>query len=727
MKNINRMLALVMALAMIFSLSITASAAVTVEWSKERYQEAATKIDKVPADLSGKTVILHTNDIHGAVAQYAKLAALKADFVAAGATVVMVDAGDYSSGDPNVSLSKGASAIELMNAVGYDYATLGNHEFDAGWSTLVENLKSAKFTVLSDVQYQGKDAFPVGELKTLEESGLKLGFFGLTTPETATKAHPGKTAGVSWPAEANMMKVAQTAVDKLKADGADLVIGITHLGTDAENVPNSSRDLYKEVTGIDFIVDGHSHTVMTAGEDKEPIQSTGTKLVNVGVIVIDNAAKKIESNCLFDLANYTKEVESVKTISDRVIKEVNDEYGAVFAVSAVDLDGANKIARYHETNLGDLIADAMLWHIKEGGMDAVSVPADRVVALTNGGGIREDIKAGDVTRKDVNAVLPFGNTVAVVYVTGAELLEALEASTIYFPMGGFPQVAGIQYTIDDAKTFDQGEQYPDSTYYGPKSIQRVTINSINGRDFDPKATYAVITNDFLASGGDTYFAFKNASAQFDTSIEMDIVVMDYITTELKGTITAEKYGEVDGRITIKEDPIKVYTDVDVTEWYAPALRYVVTAGSMTGTGAATFAPKATITRAEVMKLIANMAGADTKPAEGEQWYDKAVAWAVENKISDGKDATSVSSREDFVIMLYNYIKMQGKGLASDWSFSLKNPDADQLSENATEAMQWMVENGVIKGVDDAGTLAPKSSATRAEMAQILLNMSKVAA
>ena len=369
----------------------------------------------------------------------------------------------------------------------------------------------------------------------------------------------------------------------------------------------------------------------------------------------------------------------------------------------------------------------MLWHIKEGGMDAVSVPADRVVALTNGGGIREDIKAGDVTRKDVNAVLPFGNTVAVVYVTGAELLEALEASTIYFPMGGFPQVAGIQYTIDDAKTFDQGEQYPDSTYYGPKSIQRVTINSINGRDFDPKATYAVITNDFLASGGDTYFAFKNASAQFDTSIEMDIVVMDYITTELKGTITAEKYGEVDGRITIKEDPIKVYTDVDVTEWYAPALRYVVTAGSMTGTGAATFAPKATITRAEVMKLIANMAGADTKPAEGEQWYDKAVAWAVENKISDGKDATSVSSREDFVIMLYNYIKMQGKGLASDWSFSLKNPDADQLSENATEAMQWMVENGVIKGVDDAGTLAPKSSATRAEMAQILLNMSKVAA
>ena len=131
MKN-RRMLSLILALVMVFSLSVTASADVTVEWSKERYEEAATKIDKVPADLSGKTVILHTNDIHGAIAQYAKVAALKADFEASGATVLLVDAGDYSSGDPNVSFSKGVSAIELMNAVGYDYATLGNHEFDYG-------------------------------------------------------------------------------------------------------------------------------------------------------------------------------------------------------------------------------------------------------------------------------------------------------------------------------------------------------------------------------------------------------------------------------------------------------------------------------------------------------------------------------------------------------------------------------------------------------------------
>ena len=725
MKKINKMLALVMALAMIFSLSISASAAVTVEWSKERYEEAATKIDKVPADLSGKTVILHTNDVHGAVAQYAKLAALKADFEAAGATVLLVDAGDYSSGDPNVSLSKGKSAIELMNAVGYDYATLGNHEFDYGWTTLEANLKDAKFTVLSDVQYQGKDAFAVGEVKALEAAGLKLGFFGLTTPETATKAHPGKTAGVTWPEKADMMKAAQTAVDKLKADGADLVIGIVHLGIEEENVPNSSRDLYKEVTGIDFVIDGHSHAVMTAGEDKEPIQSTGTKLVNVGVIVIDNATKKIESNCLFDLANYTKETESVKTISDRVIKEVNDEYGAVFAVSAVDLDGANKIARFHETNLGDLIADAMLWHIKEGGMSAITVPADRVVALTNGGGIREDIKTGDVTKKDVNTVLPFGNTVKVVYVTGAELLEALEASTRSFPMGGFPQVAGIKFTIDDAKAYNEGAQYPGSTYYAPKTIERVTIDNINGKAFDAKATYAVITNDFLADGGDTYYAFAAASAKFDTSIPMDEVVMDYIKTELKGTITAEKYGKADGRITIKEDPIKAYTDVDASLWYAAALRYAVENKIMNGTAADKFSPNGTVTRGMVMTILARMEGVDTAAGEGEQWYDKGVAWAKEKGISDGTNPTGSITREQFATMLYRYEQViKEGGFKGDWMFLLDYPDAASVNEWANEAMHWMSMNKVVNGMD--GKLNPQGSATRAQVAQMLLNYSNIA-
>ena len=735
MKNIRKVLAIVLALTMTLSMSISAMAAVTVEWSKDRYASEATKTDKVPADLSGKTVVLHTNDVHGAVDQYAKLAALKADFAAAGAAVVLVDAGDYSSGDPNVSFSKGASAIELMNAVGYDYATLGNHEFDYGWASLEANLKNAKFAVLSDVQYNGKTAYPVGAVK--EIAGLKLGFFGITTPETATKAHPGKTAGVHWPAEAEMMQAAQAAVDQVKADGADLVIGITHLGTDGENVPNSARDLYKEVSGIDFIIDGHSHTVMTAGEAGEPIQSTGTKLVNVGVVVIDNATKKIESNCLFDLANYTKENAEVKAISDRVMKEVDDEFGAVFAKSEVDLDGSNKIARYHETNLGDLIADALVWFIKDGDMSSITVPADNVVALTNGGGIREDIKAGDVTKKAVNTVLPFGNTVAVVYVTGAELLESLEASTRYFPMGGFPQVAGIRYTIDDTKPYNEGAQYPDSTYFAPKTIERVTIDSINGKSFDPNATYAVITNDFLASGGDTYFAFKNASAQFDTSIPMDEAVMEYIKTALGGAITAEKYGDTDGRITIIPDPLSAFSDVNTALWYAPALRFAVSEGIMNGTGNGAFKPDATTTRAEVVTMLWRLEGSPAyvgasaySDVAGDEWYGRAVRWADAEGVVTGYNGkfnpNAAITREEFATMLYRYEKqILGGGFTGAWQFLLQNPDAAKVSSWADEAMKWMVMNKVVNGVDEAGTLLPQGSATRAAIAQMLFNYSKL--
>ena len=217
------------------------------------------------------------------------------------------------------------------------------------------------------------------------------------------------------------------------------------------------------------------------------------------------------------------------------------EYGVVFAKSEVTLNGAKAPNgnRDSETNNGDLITDAMLWKVMQN-KEGLTVDADHVVAITNGGGIRAAIKPGDVTKKDINTVLPFGNTVAVIYVTGAELLEALEASTYSLPVGGFPQVAGINFTLSTAVAYDaNAETYPASTYYGPKSINRVVINSINGKEFKADDTYAVVTNNFVAGGGDTYYAFAAASAQFDTGIPLDEAVMEYVTTELKGVIGAQ--------------------------------------------------------------------------------------------------------------------------------------------------------------------------------------------
>lgn len=519
------------------------------------------KIDAVeppaPAgELDGKTVILHSNDVHGAIAGYANMAALAADYEAKGAKVIIADAGDFSQGTVYVSSSKGADAVGMMNAAGYDIAIPGNHEFDYGYAQLVENLKSAKFDTLCCNILDADGNLVFAPSKVVDVDGVKIGFIGVNTPESQTKANPALIKGLKWLAGEDMVKAVQAEADKL-ADTVDVTVVISHLGVDDSSVPNTSYDLLKGLNGVDFIIDGHSHTVMTAGDNKEPIQSTGTAFANIGVIVIDNEKKAIESNELVEITKDSAKDETVAAAAQAIIDKIDAEYGEVFAKSDVDLNGAKSIDangvygnRDGETNLGDLITDSMIWQVKQN-LDGITVPAENIVAITNGGGIRAAIAKGDITKKDVNTVLPFGNTIAVVYVTGAELIEALEASTYCSPasaIGGFPQVAGIEMTVDPDKAYDANEEtYPGSTYYGPKTINRVTIDSINGKAFDEKATYAVITNNFLAAGGDTYYAFASASAQFDTGIPLDEALMSYIADELNGVV-GQQYAGPQGRV-----------------------------------------------------------------------------------------------------------------------------------------------------------------------------------
>ena len=531
-----KFLSVLLAMAMVLSLTVTSFAADTAADAK--------------AEMAGKTVILHTNDVHGAVEGYAYIAQLKADYEAKGAEVILVDAGDFSQGTTYVSSTKGADAVTMMNAAGYDVVTLGNHEFDYGYAQLKENMSKAKFKVVcADVfNEDGTPIFDANYTYTTK-SGVKVGFFGMETPETQTKANPALIKGLTFATGDAFTKAAADQVAALK--DADVVICLAHLGVDAESAPYRSTDLYAAVKGIDFIVDGHSHTVMTKGEKGEPIQSTGTAFANIGVIVIDDASKKIESNSLYEIKEDTAKDATVATAAKTIVDRVDKEYGVVFAKSEVTLNGAKAPNgnRDSETNNGDLITDAMLWKVMQN-KEGLTVDADHVVAITNGGGIRAAIKPGDVTKKDINTVLPFGNTVAVIYVTGAELLEALEASTYSLPVGGFPQVAGINFTLSTAVAYDaNAETYPASTYYGPKSINRVVINSINGKEFKADDTYAVVTNNFVAGGGDTYYAFAAASAQFDTGIPLDEAVMEYVTTELKGVV-GEQYAQPQGRITI---------------------------------------------------------------------------------------------------------------------------------------------------------------------------------
>lgn len=698
-----KFLSVLLAMAMVFSLSMTCFATEDTAATKEP------EIMTEEATMAGKTVILHTNDVHGAVNGYACIAALKADYEAKGAEVILVDAGDFSQGTTYVSVTKGADAVTMMNAAGYDVVTLGNHEFDYGYAQLKENMSKAKFKVVcADVfNENGTPIFDANYTYTTK-SGVKVGFFGMETPETQTKANPALIKGLTFATDDAFTKAAADQVAALK--DADVVICLAHLGIDAESAPYRSTDLYAAVKGIDFIIDGHSHTVMTKGEKGEPIQSTGTAFANIGVIVIDNATKKIESNSLFEIKEDTAKDATVAAAAKTIVDRVDAEYDVVFAKSEVTLNGAKAPNgnRDSETNNGDLITDAMIWKVMQN-KEGLTVDADHVVAITNGGGIRAAIKPGDVTKKDINTVLPFGNTVAVIYVTGAELLEALEASTYSLPIGGFPQVAGINFTLSTAVAYDaNAETYPASTYYGPKSINRVVINSINGKEFKADDTYAVVTNNFVADGGDTYYAFAAATAKFDTGIPLDEAVMEYVTKELKGVIGTQ-YAAPQGRILL--NPFK---DVKVSSWFGQYVIDLYNDGIINGTSATTYAPNDTLTWAAALKLLLVSHG-DLKAADatGADWSKNAIAKAAElGLVAADLDGAKAISRLEFCQVAAKLNKLA------------ESKTESKFTDCTDGYVMALVDAKVISGMTET-TFEPAASLTRAQIAKILYQLTLI--
>ena len=707
-----KVLSLVLVLAMMFSLCITAGAEEPAE------------------DLSGSIIILHTNDVHGAIDGYAKAAALKKTYEEMGAYVLLMDAGDFIQGDPTVSTSEGATAVELMNLAGYDVAAPGNHEFDYGYANLKALVSEADFPIVAaNVLYGGKAAFNDNVTFTAPD-GTKIGVFGLDTPETATKAHPAKIKGVTFLADDELFACAQEQVNELEAEGCDIIVCLGHLGIDDESTGNRSMDLLEEVDGIDLFIDGHSHSDLDdiAGAVGEScmvndtiLTSTGTKFENIGLVVISDGVMEATAIPTADIT-----VKPDGTVADRaaaIQKAVDDEYGAVFAKTEVELNGVKAEVRTGETNLGNLITDALVWGAAEAG---TKVDA----AVTNGGGIRASISKGNITKKDIKTVLPFGNTLSIVKVTGAELLEALEASTYCTPetIGGFPHVSGIVFTVDTGKVYDQGEQYPGSTYYGPKSIQRVSIQSVGGKAFDPNATYTIATNDFMAAGGDTYYAFKTASVNYDLGVPMDEVVMEYITEELDGVVTAEDYGASEGRITIKKG--LPFTDVAADAAYYDDVLYVYENNIFNGFTSTIFGPDSTMTRGQMVTVLWRMNGSPEPEKDcpftdvaAASPYRKAIAWAVENGLSNGYTETTFApgqaiSRQQFLTILYRYaqFKEYDVSVGEDTNI-LSYTDVESVSTYAVPAMQWACGAGVAYGID--GKLMPTSPAPRYQVAEFL--------
>lgn len=552
-----KLLSLVLALAMALCMIVPAVA-----------EEAA-------GPLSGKLVILHTNDVHGrAVADdesfgYARIAALKKNLQAQGADVLLFDAGDYSQGTPLVNLGYGKNAVTFMNAAGYDAATIGNHEFDWGTDNLQQNLEDAQFAVLCANLTRTSDNTLVFQANKIFETVVgKVGVFGLDTPETMTKAHPDKVKGVSFSMADALYADAQAQVDELKEAGCDLIVCLAHLGDADESTTNRSIDVLANVTGINLLIDGHSHTTINGGEmDGDTLRtSTGEYGHAIGYVMVEPVVKEDVTTLTLTAGLYTKDEDNeaafvlgqglaedadVAAIVNEINNAVEEELSATFAKAEVLLNGERAPGvRTEETNLGDFSADAILWSAKQAlGEDQVDA------ALTNGGGIRASIEVGDVTMKTMKTVFPFGNEVATLSVTGAELLEALEAATCSTPdaIGAFPQVAGIEFTIDTTVPYENGEQYANSTYYAPaKPGSRVTIATVGGEPWDAEKTYVIATNDFTAAGGDTYaaFAYPYVQTGYKTGVALEDALVNY-TQQVLGGVIGDQYAAPQGRITIK--------------------------------------------------------------------------------------------------------------------------------------------------------------------------------
>ena len=719
MKAWKRFLGLLLSAAMVFAMSAVAFAAETGE-------DGGLDL----GDMTGDLVILHTNDVHGHDVENAEegifgtaaVAQLKKDYEAAGAEVLLLSAGDAIQGTSLVNMSYGETAVEFMNAAGYDAMATGNHEFDWGYENLQKLEGEMDFPLLAAnvLDENGDAAFQSNMIYTMAD-GRKVGIFGLATPETATKAHPDKIKGLTFLAGQELYNCAQQQVHALEEQDCEFIICLGHLGVDDESEPNRSTDLLKQVNGIDLFIDGHSHTEIEGGQlvNDTLLVSTGESLHNIGVVTYDGNAMHAS---FVKYGEYAGRDEAVAELINGINEEVSAELDQTFATTEVFLNGERDPGvRTQETNLGDFACDAILWQARQSlGEDAVDA------ALTNGGGIRASIEAGDVTMNDMKTVFPYGNVVATVTLTGAQLLEAIEAATCTTPtsIGAFPQVSGIEYTVNTAVPYVNGKQYANSTYYAPANPgARVTITSVNGEKFDKNATYTIATNDFTAAGGDTYGVFTQCET-YNTGVAMEDALVNYVTQELGGVIGKE-YAESAGRITIAKLP----TDVKGDSGYFTEVKYVWLNGMMSGVGNNTFDPNGTVTRGAVYQTLYNMAGKPEVTGESSftdvkdsDWFADAALWAEQNGLTTGVGNHTFAgnqkvTRQQLAKIFHDYavlLDKEGEKTADLSGYT----DQDQVADWAVEGMEWSVANGIVGGTSTT-TLSPGNNAIRAQLAIML--------
>ena len=586
---------------------------------------ATTAAVETTASAKEDVVVLYTNDVHTYIdgpMGYDVVAGLKAELKEQYGNVILADAGDAIQGTAFGSMDKGQTIVSLMNAAGYDVATLGNHEFDYGMDGCKSVMEKAQYPYVSCNFYQEKDGVRgenvLPSYQIFEMGGHKIAFVGVTTPESFTKSTPAYFQdengnyiyGISGGEDgAALYADVQTAIDSAVAEGADVVIGLGHLGDDPASKPWTSEEVIANVAGLDAFIDGHSHSTQPGKEvadkngDKVVLTQTGDYLSNIGMMVIDGETGAISTDLITSeeitepvlddkgepVVNEDGEAETqvvgykfvselytgeswcsdaeVKQQQDAWIQEIDTQLGEKIGATSLTFDNfdaeGNRLVRSQETNTGDFAADALYYLFDDMGLDVD-------VAVMNGGGVRNKAITGDLTYKVAKEIHTFGNVACLQTITGQQLLDALEwgarSAGTGEECGGFLQVAGITYKIDgewptSVQMDDKGVWVGAPT--GGYRVHDVQVYNKETGAYEPldlAASYNLAGYNYtLRDMGDGFNMFSGAVNVLDYVMEDYMVLANYIQGYEGGNVEAENspllakypgmllnYGDVNG-------------------------------------------------------------------------------------------------------------------------------------------------------------------------------------
>lgn len=671
-----------------------------------------------------KLTIMHVNDTHAHLDSIAKRFTAIKEIRAEVKDSILLDAGDVFSGTLFFNKYLGQADLEFMNKIGYDAMVFGNHEFDKGPSVLADFIKKAEFPfVSSNIDFSKDPAMnglvseqaigkPAAKGKIydaiiLDEGGQKIGVFGLTTEDTKFLASPGDNIVFE-----DYIKKAEETVKMLQKEGINKIVALTHLGNEFDKV------LAEKVTGIDVVVGGHSHTKVdaplvyhAAGEPTLVVQAEqyGNYLGRLDLEFNNKGILTAWNGKLLTVSGYAADPEAVEMLKP-YSAGVADIQKQVIGKTNVFLDGDRNSVRSKETNLGNLITDGMVSKVKSfvNSNEALKqLDVKGYVGIQNGGGIRESIKKtaegkvdGDIMMGELLTVMPFGNNLTALRMTGQEIIAALEngVSGIKTGEGRFPQVSGMRFYYDSNKN----PEILDADGKLKQAGERITKAEIKNADgsysaIDLNAYYFVATNSFMANGGDFYRSMKqakDAGRQHEMNIVDYEVFLEYINQ--LGTINATTEGRIVDVNVVVPTPTPTPTTPPVTT-PTPTPTPTPTTPPVT-----TPTPTPTITFSDVRG----------------HWAADAISKAVEigfvNGYGDGTfHPGDTATRAQFITMVGRALKLESSTSKLDFA------DAGQVPAWARSFFAQLIEDKVIAGYED-NTLRPSSELTRTEMTVILV-------